>query len=333
MSLWATVSLQLDMGILTDRAQSAQQPSLHVRTHSRCPCPGLSCGLRPRPGHGALQASGQRDVAGRSVPWPGPHAMLGAGVSHCPVRPWRGAGWGAATSPLKPALGQPSQPPSVRWGPRVQPTPQHLHCAEHGVPGFCSLCFAGNCVERGPTGSIPIKGSGHISSPGHCPHRGPRPVSCLFLQLCSRPLARGGFPRASPTVPSTPRLCTCTSILHRAPQHYTVPQLHRCILTAVCPVTEQPNSAHYAPTPQNALQRHRMLPKSAQCTPTLHGAPQLHRAYDNLQSTHCAAHPTGLQRKKAQVWGLSTQGSLPEAAAGDRPAALPVRHSSEPPGL
>lgn len=35
-----------------------------------------------------------------------------------------------------------------------------------------------------------------------------RPISCLSLQLCSWPNARGGFPRASPTVPSAPRLCT-----------------------------------------------------------------------------------------------------------------------------
>lgn len=217
-------------------------------------------------------------------------------------------------------------PPSVRRGPRVQPTPQDPPRAEHGVPGFCSLCFAGNCVERGPTGPTPIKGSGRISSPGHCPHCGPRPVSCLSLQLCSWPPARGGFPRASPTVPSTPRLCTCTSALHRAPQHCTpTPQMHAN--SAVRPVTEHPNSAHYAPTPQNA-------PSSAQCTPTLHGAPQLHRAYYNPQSTHGAAHPTGLQRKKVQVWGLFTQGSVPEAAAWDRPAAWPARHGSEPqPGL
>lgn len=123
-------------------------------------------------------------------------------------------------------------------------------------------------------GSTSIKGTGHVSSPGHCPLLWPDTPYPVCLCSCALGPRPQGVSKGFPNCPQRSDSVHCTLTAQNAPQ------LHAAHPNTELQLCTEHSSLLVAPTAQNApLPR---VPNSAQCTPTPECTPILQAHPNNL---------------------------------------------------
>lgn len=224
----------------------------------------------------------------------------------------------------------------------LRPLPRPPRHADRETPGICSLCFAGNGVERGPRPAPRPRKDLDTLPPLAIVPTVARDLYPVCLSSCALGPRPEGVSKSHPnctqhsTLHRAPRFCKSTPTLHIAPGVFRIhphtacctpnsqnaPRHCKSTLTSLSTPTLYPESTEHTPTlqaypnltehPNSAPRIHRMHPDSAQRTLTSQSAPRSaerrarHRPPRPLEEEHGLPH--GAPQTEGPAWPASPCG-------------------------